>query len=111
MALDHTHERHSPRRSMTTTEDQSRHMNTLDLASLETAIEAAFDNREHVNTSTRGSVRDAGEAALDLLDAGKVRVAQRGEDGQWIVNQWLKKAVLLSFRLRPMELVKGGPGQ
>ncbi|MEY9782643.1 2,3,4,5-tetrahydropyridine-2-carboxylate N-succinyltransferase [Sinorhizobium fredii] len=51
------------------------------------------------------------EAALNLLDSGKVRVAERGADGTWTVNQWLKKAVLLSFRLNPMELVKGGPGE
>ncbi len=55
-------------------------------------------------------MRDAVETALNLLDSGKVRVAERGADGNWTVNQWLKKAVLLSFRLNPMEIVKGGPG-
>ncbi len=85
-------------------------MSANDLASLEKSIEAAFDNRDNVNTSTRGEVRDAVEAALNLLDSGKVRVAERGADGNWTVNQWLKKAVLLSFRLNDMKIVEGGPG-
>ncbi|MBB3612281.1 2,3,4,5-tetrahydropyridine-2,6-dicarboxylate N-succinyltransferase [Rhizobium sp. BK602] len=84
-------------------------MSATDLASLENAIEAAFDNRDNVNTSTRGEVRDAVETALNLLDSGKVRVAERGSDGNWTVNQWLKKAVLLSFRLNDMKIVEGGP--
>ncbi|QKK31699.1 2,3,4,5-tetrahydropyridine-2,6-dicarboxylate N-succinyltransferase [Rhizobium indicum] len=85
-------------------------MSATDLASLEKIIEAAFDNRDNVNTSTKGEVRDAVEAALDLLDAGKVRVAERSAVGAWSVNQWLKKAVLLSFRLNDMDVVKGGSG-
>ncbi len=85
-------------------------MNATDLSALEHVVEAAFDNRDTVNTSTRGEIRDAVEAALNLLDSGKVRVATRGEDGQWTVHQWLKKAVLLSFRLNAMEVVSGGPG-
>ncbi|ASW05411.1 2,3,4,5-tetrahydropyridine-2,6-dicarboxylate N-succinyltransferase [Rhizobium sp. 11515TR] len=85
-------------------------MSATDLASLEKSIEAAFDNRDNVNTSTRGEVRDAVETALDLLDSGKVRVAERGADGNWTVNQWLKKAVLLSFRLNDMKIVEGGSG-
>ncbi len=85
-------------------------MSANDLASLEKSIEAAFDNRDNVNTSTRGEVRDAVEMALNLLDSGKVRVAERGADGNWTVNQWLKKAVLLSFRLNDMNIVEGGPG-
>lgn len=86
-------------------------MTNHDLTSLSQTIETAFEDRDSVNTGTRGAVRDAVETALNLLDGGKVRVAQRGEDGVWTVNQWLKKAVLLSFRLNPMEIVKGGPGQ
>ncbi|MBN9055879.1 MAG: 2,3,4,5-tetrahydropyridine-2,6-dicarboxylate N-succinyltransferase [Rhizobiales bacterium] len=86
-------------------------MSTHDLATLSATIERAFEERDGVNTSTRGEVRDAVEASLNLLDSGKVRVAQRGDDGNWTVNQWLKKAVLLSFRLSPMEIVKGGPGE
>ncbi len=86
-------------------------MTNHDLASLSQTIETAFEDREAVSTSTLGAIRDAVEAALNLLDSGKVRVAERGADGAWTVNQWLKKAVLLSFRLNPMELVKGGPGE
>ncbi|ASS54699.1 2,3,4,5-tetrahydropyridine-2,6-dicarboxylate N-succinyltransferase [Rhizobium leguminosarum] len=85
-------------------------MSATDLASLEKIIEAAFDNRDNVNTSTKGEVRDAVESALDLLDAGRARVAERSADCAWTVNQWLKKAVLLSFRLNDMDVVKGGSG-
>jgi 2,3,4,5-tetrahydropyridine-2-carboxylate N-succinyltransferase len=60
--------------------------------------------------STRGEVRDAVETALTLLDGGKARVAERGSDGNWTVNQWLKKAVLLSFRLNDMQIIEGGSG-
>lgn len=81
-----------------------------DIAALETVIETAFDNRDAINTDTRGEVREAVEHALNLLDSGKARVASRGDDGNWTVHQWLKKAVLLSFRLNPMEIIKGGPG-
>jgi 2,3,4,5-tetrahydropyridine-2-carboxylate N-succinyltransferase len=86
-------------------------MTVHDLASLEKTIDAAFDNRDSVSTSTKGEIRDAVETALNLLDSGKVRVATRGEDGAWTVHQWLKKAVLLSFRLNAMEIIKGGPGE
>lgn len=85
-------------------------MSNFDLAALEKTIETAFDNRDSVTISTKGEVRDAVEESLNLLDAGKARVAVRGEDGNWTVNQWLKKAVLLSFRLNDMDVVKGGPG-
>jgi 2,3,4,5-tetrahydropyridine-2,6-dicarboxylate N-succinyltransferase len=85
-------------------------MSAPDLASLEKVIDAAFENRDSINISTRGEARDAVETALNLLDSGLVRVANRGADGAWTVNQWLKKAVLLSFRLTPMEIIKGGPG-
>ncbi len=85
-------------------------MSASDLTQLEHVIEAAFDNRDTVSTSTKGEIRDAVETALNLLDSGKVRVAARAEDGTWTVHQWLKKAVLLSFRLNDMEVVKGGPG-
>ena len=86
-------------------------MTTSQLSTLSATIDRAFEERESVNTGTRGEVRDAVETALNLLDGGKARVAERGEDGNWTVNQWLKKAVLLSFRLNPMEIVKGGPGE
>jgi 2,3,4,5-tetrahydropyridine-2-carboxylate N-succinyltransferase len=85
-------------------------MSKPDLASLEKTIEKAFDEREAISTETRGETREAIETALDLLDRGQVRVAERQPDGGWRVNQWLKKAVLLSFRINPMEIVKGGPG-
>ena len=85
-------------------------MTATDLASLEKTIDAAFENRDNVNASTRGEVREAVEHVLGLLDAGKVRAATRGGDGAWTVHQWVKKAVLLSFRLNPMEVIKGGPG-
>ena len=85
-------------------------MNATDLASLERIVDAAFEDRENVNVSTRGEVRDAVEQALNLLDSGKARAASRGEDGTWTVHQWLKKAVLLSFRLNAMQIIKGGPG-
>jgi 2,3,4,5-tetrahydropyridine-2-carboxylate N-succinyltransferase len=81
-----------------------------DIAQLQAVVEGAFEMRDTVGVSTRGEVRDAVEAALELLDAGQVRVAERGGDGAWVVNEWLKKAVLLSFRLNDMSVVPGGPG-
>lgn len=86
-------------------------MSKPDLASLEKIIEKAFEERDAISTATRGETRDAIQSALDLLDRGAVRVAERQADGKWHVNQWLKKAVLLSFRLNPMEIIKGGPGE
>jgi 2,3,4,5-tetrahydropyridine-2-carboxylate N-succinyltransferase len=81
---------------------------------LEQVINAAFDDRANVTSATTGERRDAVETALDLLDKGKLRVAEKvsGKTGReaWIVNQWLKKAVLLSFRLNDMGLIAGGPG-
>jgi 2,3,4,5-tetrahydropyridine-2-carboxylate N-succinyltransferase len=76
---------------------------------LKAVIEAAFDDRASVSPETKGELRDAVEAALDGLDEGHFRVAEKqGKD--WIVNQWLKKAVLLSFRLNDMTRIDGGPG-
>ncbi|WP_296746262.1 2,3,4,5-tetrahydropyridine-2,6-dicarboxylate N-succinyltransferase, partial [Mesorhizobium sp.] len=86
-------------------------MSKPDLASLEKTIEKAFEERDTISTATRGETRDAIQSALDLLDRGAARVAERQADGKWHVNQWLKKAVLLSFRLNPMEIIKGGPGE
>jgi 2,3,4,5-tetrahydropyridine-2-carboxylate N-succinyltransferase len=85
-------------------------MQTADLAALEQTIDKAFEERDGVSTATRGAVRDAVETALSLLDRGEARVAERQADGTWHVNQWLKKAVLLSFRLNPMEVIGNGPG-
>ena len=80
-----------------------------ELTSLRSTIDAAFDDRANIGTATVGAVRNAVEKALTLLDRGEARVAEKNADG-WIVHQWLKKAVLLSFRLNPMGLVDGGPG-
>ncbi|HDZ71419.1 2,3,4,5-tetrahydropyridine-2,6-dicarboxylate N-succinyltransferase [Aurantimonas sp. C2-6-R+9] len=85
-------------------------MTAPDRAALETTIERAFEDRDSVSASTTGEIRDAVDAALDLLDRGEARVATRGGDGQWTVHQWLKKAVLLSFRLNDMQVIEGGPG-
>ena len=76
---------------------------------LKATIEAAWDARDGVNFATTGEVRDAVETALMLLDAGEARVAEPTPGG-WHVNQWLKKAVLLSFRLNDMSMIPGGPG-
>ncbi len=85
-------------------------MPSTDVAALEKIIEDAFEARDSISTDTRGEIRDAVEESLLLLDSGKARVAERQDNGDWKVNQWLKKAVLLSFRLNPMEVIKGGPG-
>lgn len=79
------------------------------MTDLQNAIETAWDNRDAVNLETKGEVRDAIEGALDLLDSGKARVAEK-VDGSWQVNQWLKKAVLLSFRINDMAPISGAPG-
>jgi 2,3,4,5-tetrahydropyridine-2,6-dicarboxylate N-succinyltransferase len=74
-------------------------------------IDAAFERRDQIGPTTTGDVREAVEQALELLDCGAARVAEKGPDGSWRVNQWLKKAVLLSFRLNDMTVIGGGPGQ
>ncbi|MBM3548032.1 MAG: 2,3,4,5-tetrahydropyridine-2,6-dicarboxylate N-succinyltransferase [Alphaproteobacteria bacterium] len=78
---------------------------TADLAK---TIDAAWDARDTLNSQTKGAVRDAVETALDGLDTGNMRVAEKGPGG-WVVNQWLKKAVLLSFRLNDNVIIPGGP--
>ena len=77
-------------------------------AALETVIEAAWEARETISPATKGEARDAIEATLNALDGGALRVAERGADGNWLVKQWAKKAVLLGFRLRDMEAQSGG---
>ena len=83
--------------------------------SLETLIDKAFEDRAKITPDTRGEVRDGVDKALDLLDRGQARVAEKlpGAVGpnSWKVNQWLKKAVLLSFRLNDNALIEGGPGR
>ena len=76
---------------------------------LQAVVEAAWETREQLGFDTQGEVRDAVAAALDALDAGQARVAEKVGDA-WVVNQWLKKAVLLSFVLNDMASVAGGPG-
>ncbi|MCA0433733.1 MAG: 2,3,4,5-tetrahydropyridine-2,6-dicarboxylate N-succinyltransferase [Proteobacteria bacterium] len=73
-------------------------------------IEQAWETRDQVNLKTKGNIRKAVEHALAQLDSGKARVAEK-VNGEWVTNQWLKKAVLLSFRLNDMELIGGGPGK
>lgn len=80
-------------------------------AELARTIDDAFENRAAITPKTKGTVRKAVTGALLLLDSGKARVAERRADGSWQVNQWLKKAVLLSFRLSDMGTIKGGPGR
>jgi len=79
-------------------------------AELARTIDTAFDRRDELSPATKGVIRNAVEHALDLLDRGAARVAERQSDGSWRVNQWLKKAVLLSFRLNDMSEIQGGPG-
>ncbi len=76
---------------------------------LQATIETAWDARDTISPATMGEVRDAVETALGLLDSGEARVAEPTSSG-WQVNQWLKKAVLLSFRLNDMAMIPGGPG-
>jgi 2,3,4,5-tetrahydropyridine-2-carboxylate N-succinyltransferase len=80
------------------------------MSDLAATIDAAWEDRAALSTSTKGGVREAVEEALAALDSGQQRVARREADGQWIVNQWLKKAVLLSFRLNPNVRISNGPG-
>ena len=78
-------------------------------ASIQAVIDAAWEDRATIGVSTKGEVRDAVTAALDQLDRGSARVAEPGANG-WHVNQWLKKAVLLSFWLNDNRIIDGGPG-
>ena len=78
---------------------------------LASTIDDAFEVRDKIGPKTKGAVRKAVNAALELLDSGRARVAERKADGHWQVNQWLKKAVLLSFRLNDMSVIPGGPGK
>lgn len=76
---------------------------------LQQQIDAAWDNRETLDTGPDSAIRKDVQHAIDLLDSGKARVAEPSSNG-WVVNQWLKKAVLLSFRLNPNAEISGGPG-
>jgi len=76
---------------------------------LQTVIDQAWEDRDSLGIQTKGDVRQAVDAALAALDSGDARIAEKA-GGEWVVQQWLKKAVLLSFRLNPMEAISGGPG-
>jgi 2,3,4,5-tetrahydropyridine-2-carboxylate N-succinyltransferase len=78
-------------------------------AEIERIVEEAWEARDTINAATKGPVREAVDAALGLLDCGRARVAEKFRD-EWHVHQWLKKAVLLSFRLNDMSMIEGGPG-
>ena len=79
------------------------------MSDLQAAIEAAWEDRDAIGLDTQGAAREAVDNALDLLDRGEARVAEKS-GAEWIVNEWLKKAVLLSFRLNDMTTIAGGPG-
>ncbi len=81
----------------------------MTIQSLQNAIEAAWEARDTITPSTQGEAREAIETALDQLDKGQLRVADKSS-GKWVVNQWLKKAVLLSFRLNDMSMIPGNVG-
>ena len=76
---------------------------------LENVIETSWESRDEINEKTGGKTKEAVEQTLNLLGNGTLRVAEKKASGEWVVNQWTKKAVLLSFRLREMELQTGGP--
>ena len=78
-------------------------------AALETVIDAAWEARDTISPATKGDVRAAIEATLTALDSGVLRVAEK-RGSEWHVNQWAKKAVLLSFRLNDMAPISGGNG-
>ncbi|RZI75576.1 MAG: 2,3,4,5-tetrahydropyridine-2,6-dicarboxylate N-succinyltransferase, partial [Rubrivivax sp.] len=81
----------------------------MKMSDLSRAIETAWDNREALSVTSKGAEREAVETALDQLDSGALRVAEK-VDGNWVVHEWLKKAVLLSFRLNDMKIIGDGPG-
>jgi len=80
------------------------------MSDLSIAIHAAWEKRDQLGVTSKGPERDAVDAALEALDSGSLRVAEK-IDGTWIVHEWLKKAVLLSFRLNDMKLISGAPGE
>ncbi|MFL5258822.1 MAG: 2,3,4,5-tetrahydropyridine-2,6-dicarboxylate N-succinyltransferase [Hyphomicrobiales bacterium] len=79
------------------------------MSDIEKIIEQAWERRDEITPGTGGEVRSAVERALAMLDRGEARVAEK-QNGEWVTNQWLKKAVLLSFRLNDMTLIGNGPG-
>ena len=81
----------------------------MENSELENIIKTSWENRDEINDKTVGITKEAVEQTLNLLGNGSLRVAEKTTSGEWVVNQWTKKAVLLSFRLREMELQRGGP--
>lgn len=81
----------------------------MTLDSLQPIIDSAWEERDSIGPGTKDERRLAVDSAIEALDRGKARIAEK-IDGEWVVHQWLKKAVLLSFRMNPMELIPGGPG-
>ena len=81
----------------------------MENSELENIIKTSWENRDEINDKTVGITKEAVEQTLNLLGNGSLRVAEKTASGEWVVNQWTKKAVLLSFRLREMELQRGGP--
>ncbi len=84
-------------------------MANSNIAELQTAIDTVWEERQGIDPGTTGVIRDTVEATLDLLGQGAIRVAEKTPEG-WSVNQWIKKAVLLSFRLNDMTAISGAPG-
>lgn len=80
----------------------------MDTKALQDRVENAWNARDGITPETQGDQRDAVTEALDLLDGGAIRVAEKN-DGTWTVNEWCKKAVLLSFKLNAMSIQNGGP--
>jgi len=80
------------------------------MSDLSAVIDAAWEKRDQLGVTSKGAERDGVEAALEGLDNGSLRVAEK-IGGQWKVHEWLKKAVLLSFRLNDMKLITGAPGE
>ena len=81
----------------------------MELEKIKSIIERVFDNNEDINPNTTGDVKQAIDLALNYLDKGELRVADPIGNSQWKVNQWLKKAVLLSFKINDMDIISGGP--
>ena len=83
-------------------------MTGVTVEDLKTEVEAAWEARESVSTATEGPVRTAVEETIALVDSGELRAAERGGDGQWVNNPWVKQAILLSFRLNPNTVMRAG---
>ncbi len=83
----------------------------MSVADMEAIIGQGWEDRSNIGISTKGRVRDAVNHVLQLLDSGKLRVAEPMTDGTWRVHEWAKKAILLSFRLQRNQEIKGAPGE